>query len=115
MAKNYSGRAAVVDKFLEKRPEETEAAEPSKTSRISGISGISRISRISGISKTDSPEATPPIYKKYCLRMEPDDIAYLKNASWENHQNVNEYIRSLIKADRAAKATKPKSRSKGGE
>jgi hypothetical protein len=111
--KDYS--ASAVDKFLsrsdEEEPEATETPKKPKTSETSNISRISNISKISQTSKKPGP--TPMLSDCYtlCLRLTHDDKAYLEQASWEHHQNVTEYLRNLIKADRAANGTK--SRGKG--
>jgi len=103
--KNFEGKTAAIDKFIN-RADEPETSETSKPSQISKISKTSKISKISQTSKKPGPPPMLDGYYPFCLRLSYDDHEYLKQASWELHQDVTAYLRDLIKADREANAKK---------
>jgi len=114
--KNYTNRASAVDKFLDRSDEEQAETETSRISKTSETSKTSRISQTSNISQTSKkPGPTPMLTNCYrlCLRLTPDDKAYLDEASYQNRTDVTNYLRNLIQADRIANGAK--SRGKGGK
>jgi hypothetical protein len=109
MPKNFEGKTSAIDKFLNRdEPEETETSKTSKKSKTSGISGMPRMPKTS---KTPKPETAISDYPRICLRLAHDDIEYLKQASWERHQDMTTYLRNLIQADRAANSAKSRKKS----
>jgi len=105
--KDFTGQTAAISKFLNRTAEPTEAepSEPSKPSKVSQPPATSKPS------KPRKPGMGLSAYPKVCIRLAYGDIEYLKQASWERHQDMTAYLRDLIHADRIA--NEKKNRSKG--